>query len=676
MANDDSMCGLPLPSCQQNCTLQPPLAHLKTQLVATLCLLGTISTTTWANDIPSASLTEVVVSATGYEQALADAPASISVIPARELQGKSYRDITDALQDIPGLSIEGGAGGKLETTSVTIRGMSESYVLFLVDGKPMGDSREAYYNGFGGATAINQLPPLSAIERIEVIRGPMSSMYGSSALGGVINIITRKATPHWTGSITLDTVQQQSSRAGDTWQANYHLSGPLMGERIALTLSGSQFHRAEDRLPGGYPFKVRNITNARLHWKLTDTQSLEIQAGLTHNKNRRTQTRSGPEGDMTHRRPEFSLTHDIKWGQGLSTRSFVTHEKVSVQNGSNRSSYHMLTANSKTVLNLSRHMLTIGADYKAEDTRHMASRFPGSVKTNLSRWQAALFAENEFSATDALTLTAGLRIDHNQHYGTELTPRLYAVYRLNGQWALKGGISGGYKTPSLKQADDNIVENAARGSAWDKGNTQLKPERSTNYEIGTTWSGQGRNTFSATYYSTRFTDKIDKTTICATPRNRPACHYNGEVRQRINQYINLDSARLQGIELSGTAVLTPAVLAKIGYTWSDSKITSGTHRSRPLNNLPQHMLSLGLDWIISPQWNVWTKAKYKGKTLEDGLSQYPAYTLVDMGMTYDITHNLKAFGGIYNLFNRQITNEEFGKALDGRRLHLGITAQF
>lgn len=626
-------------------------------------------------------LSEVVVSAAGFEQAAADAPATISVITAQDLQGKFYRDVTDALQDIPGLSIEGGGGGKIESTSVTIRGMGEAYVLFLVDGRPVGDSSEAYYNGFGGAAHINMLPPVSSIERIEVIRGPMSSLYGSSALGGVINIITRKNQPSWKGQVTLDTTQQQDSRSGDIWQANYHFSGPIAGDALSLAIWGNQYHRAEDRIAGGYAFKTRSSTNARLAWKVSDAQSVQIEAGFTRNNNRRTALSGGDRnsGDMRNRRPHFALTHDIRWRPGLSTRSFVTHEKVSIQNGGNRSSYQALVANSKTVWGLGAHTITLGADFKKEQTNHMAARFPGSKKTNLSRWQAALFAEDEWALTQELALTGGLRVDRNEHYGTEVTPRLYAVYKLGNdqRWALKGGVSGGYKTPSLKQADANIVEVAARGRAWDKGNTALKPERSTNYEIGTTWTGHGRSSFSATYYQTRFKDKISTQRICNSARpNVPTCEYNGERRQWINEYINLDSARLSGLEVAASTPVGSSVLLKTSYTYSQSEITSGANRGKPLNNLPRHMLNVGVDWAASDAWQLWAKAKYKGKTLEDGKDQRPAYTLVDVGAHYTFNANVKIFGGIYNLFDRQINSADNGKTLDGRRLHLGVTAQF
>lgn len=642
-----------------------------------LALLSTawLPAVAWASDSGITTLSDVVVSATGYEQALADAPASISVLTSQELAGKYYRDVSDSLQDIPGVSVEGGANGRMESTSITIRGMAEAYVLFLVDGKPLGDSGEAFYNGFGAGSKINMLPPASAIERIEVIRGPMSSLYGSSALGGVINIITRKHAERWQGSVTVDGVLQESSQSGNSHQARFHVSGPLVAERLSLSVHGSHFQRNEDRIQGGYPRKQRNEATTRLAWRLSQRQQLELEAGHGSDRNNRTLDGTGADSQVSNKRPHYGLTHDIDWGQGRSTRSFLTHEKVEVENNGYDSAYQALQANSKTVIGLSRQMLTVGVDLKQEKTRHMPLRFPGSVRTNLSRWQAALFAEDEFAVSERLSLTGGLRLDRNEHYGNKLTPRLYAVYRLTPAWALKGGVGGGYKTPSLKQADDDIVEIAARGAAWDKGNSNLRPESSTNYELGTTWTPATGMSLALTYYNTRFKDKISTEVICNSPTNTPACEYNGEVRRRINQYVNLDRARLQGLEVAFSAPLGPVKL-RSGYTWSDSEITHGRNIGRPLNNLPRHAFSIGADWQASDPWAVWGKLRYRSRTQEDGTLRHPAYTMVDIGTTYDLSRNLQLFGGLYNLLDKTIELDQYGKALDGRRLYLGLTARF
>src|SRR5690625_928186 len=138
-------------------------------------------------DGPITQLENVVVSATGFEQMVEDAPASITVIPRSELEKKSFRDVTDALKDVPGVVITGGGS----QSDISMRGMAPGYTMILVDGKRVS-SRETRPNSDGPGIEQGWLPPMQAIERIEVVRGPMSSLYGSDAMGGVVNIITRK----------------------------------------------------------------------------------------------------------------------------------------------------------------------------------------------------------------------------------------------------------------------------------------------------------------------------------------------------------------------------------------------------------------------------------------------------------------------------------------------------
>ncbi|NYT22611.1 TonB-dependent receptor [Alcaligenaceae bacterium] len=627
---------------------------------------------------PVTQLPNVVVTATGFEQAIADAPASISVITSEDLEGKFYRDVTDALQDIPGVSIEGGAGGKIESTSVNIRGMGENYVLFLIDGKPLGASSEAYYNGFGGGAQTSWLPPLSAIERIEVIRGPMSSLYGSSALGGVINVITKKVPPEWTGSVTVDGVFQGDSDAGNAYQGRYYLSGPLIDDRLAMTVYGSKYRRLEDSIQGGYAAKDRIDNTAKFTWKLNEQHSLELEGGHARNKNDRSEESSTDPMMMHNERTVYGLTHDWRWGRGAETKSWVLHESVDIVNGDIESGYRATTFNTKTVVPFDAHMLTVGAEYKQEKTIHDESRFQGSIATNLERWQAALFAENEWSLTDRLTLTGGARLDKNEHYGTHFTPRLYSVYRLTDNLNLKGGVSGGYKTPSLKQADDNIVEPAARGRSWDKGNSDLQPEKSTNFEFGFAYATPERLNFSVMAYYTRFKDKIGKEYVCNTPVGAPpACVYgNNPPRQSIQQYVNLDSATLRGIEAAFGMPVTDKLMLNTSYTLSDSEIKSGDSAGQALNNTPRHMFNVGLDYQLNNDLKLWTKTKYKSKSIDGGTDEIPAYTIVDLGATYRFSKNVLGFAGIYNALDKQIDSNEYGKHLDGRRYYAGLTIEY
>src|SRR5690606_34736317 len=132
---------------------------------------------------PVSELAPVVVTASGFEQDIRSAPASISVVTRQELEEKSFSDLADALRDIEGIDVR-GATGKTGNLNISIRGMPSEYTLILIDGRRQNSAGDVTPNGFGD-TATGFIPPIGAIERIEVIRGPMSTLYGSDAMGGV-----------------------------------------------------------------------------------------------------------------------------------------------------------------------------------------------------------------------------------------------------------------------------------------------------------------------------------------------------------------------------------------------------------------------------------------------------------------------------------------------------------
>lgn len=635
-----------------------------------------------ANETTILDEVQIVSTASGFEQDIIDAPASITVITAKDLEGKSYRDVTDALQDIPGITVEGGAGGKIESTAIYIRGMAEKYTLFMVDGKPQGSS-QAYYNGFGSANEIGWLPPLSSIERIEVIKGPMSSLYGSDALGGVINIITKKVSNKWTGSLSLDTVIQENDKSGDSRQYRYYLSGPIIQDKLGLSVYGSKYHRDEDDFSSGFREKDKWDNNAKLNWKVNDANNLELIYGKAEQKNKGTAEKTGST-EMNNKRENVSLSHELNWLDSNKTTTYYTREDVEIDNGSSDSEYIRDTFNTKTIMPISdNNTATLGLDYKQEETKHAKNRFHGKANANLERWQGAAFLEDEWFITDDWSITTGLRYDKNEHYGSEFIPRLYNVYRLSEEFTLKGGVSKGYVAPELKQADPSIAEQSMGNSPrqrLDIGNYDLKPESSVNYELALLWNNESGFDAGVTVYHTEFKDKIEKERICESPvggtnKANDICEYNGQMWQGINEYTNVSSAELQGIE-SSFGYRNDYAKISLNHTYSDSEQKSGSSKGKPLNNLPKHMINLGVDYYINKDITTWTKIKYKGKTIEDSSSQRPDYTLVDLGINYKFTKYTSFYAGIYNLFDKQITTADNGKTLDGRRYNIGMKLDF
>ncbi len=623
-------------------------------------------------------VTVTSASASGQAVDVTNAPASISVITREELEGKAYRDITEALQAVPGVYVDDGPSGKGGTEEISIRGMDSKYTLILVDGKPQG-SGQGYYNGFGAGAEYGWLPPVSAIERIEVIRGPMSSLYGSDALGGVINVITRKTPDQWSGSVTLDRVMQESHDAGDYHQNRYYLSGPLVQDRLSFTVFGSRYVRDEDDIPSGYRDLDRDNTTVRLGWTPSERQSLQLEAGYATQDIVGTAARTGSDSELNTVRRHQALSHDFAWGNDFTTKSYVQHEEM--LNRTQSALYERTTANTSTVLPFDRHVMTVGAQYRLQNTENPARAIN---KANLERWDAALFAEDQWFINDPLSLTGGLRWVKDENYGSEVVPRAYAVHALSPAFTVKGGVSAGYRTPDLKQGDSNWVEGGGGPSTdgGDIGNSDLKPEKSVTYELAGLWQGRNGIETSVTVFHTDYKDKIEKPLICDRVSGTDTdCLYQGYDYEKLYQYTNVDEARVRGVEVTFGFPLRHDMRVHTNYTFTDSEQLSGDNKGNPLNDQPRHRANIAFDWQATDKARIWSKARFKGRAEQvagrGGLTErYPSYTLVDTGMQYQLSELVSVYGGVYNLLDKEVDSDTYGRVLDGRRYNAGITVRF
>ncbi len=223
----------------------------RSRLFRALCLsLDATSALASANEDPT-TLDTVVVTASGFEQKLTEAPASITIVTREEIRQRPYASLTDILRDIEGVDVDmEGSNDKNGMGYVSMRGMPADYTLVLVDGRRQSNIGDIYPNYYGSGQS-GFIPPVDAIERVEVVRGPMSTLYGSDAMGGVINIITRKVSGQWGGSVTLSHTFQQEDRFGDNDKAEVYLDGPLVKDRLGLAIRLGGYDR--DAASRDYP---------------------------------------------------------------------------------------------------------------------------------------------------------------------------------------------------------------------------------------------------------------------------------------------------------------------------------------------------------------------------------------------------------------------------------------
>ncbi|MEG2049248.1 MAG: TonB-dependent receptor, partial [Comamonas sp.] len=512
------------------------------------------------------TMEEVVVSASGFEQELKSAPASISVVTRQELETKNFRDLAEALQGVEGIDVMGGTG-KTGGLDISIRGMPSDYTLILIDGRRQNVAGDVTPNGFGAALT-SFMPPISAIERIEVIRGPMSTLYGSDAMGGVINIITRKVSKEWGGEVSVGVGIPQDSEWGNQHRASFYLNGPIKQDLLGLAVRGSTYGReASDWVlaPGAaQPANARNPAPAQsrqhnLGARLTLTPSryhdiwLDVDQGRTWYNNedgrlggRDSATPANPPGykdALRFNRDQVSIGHTSRLGFGTLESSLMHTETetigrtipgAAVPKGDPRLGKDRELKTTNVVLDTKlvaplgdKHMMTVGG--QLWDAKLKDGMLPQSHKQTM--W--SLFAEDEWRLAQGLTATLGGRYDHHDAFGGQFSPRAYMVWDATTNWTFKGGVSQGFRAPRLNQLIDGVSGVSGQGTTINIGNPNLKPETSTNVELSALFDNKAGWTSSATFFHNDVKDKIASGGSCATAAIS-SCSYNPTADYSIN----------------------------------------------------------------------------------------------------------------------------------------------
>ncbi len=631
----------------------------------------------WAEQ-DSHELGQISVTAGGYAQQVEDAPASISVINREQIEQRYYKDATDALRDIPGVVVTGGGSGD-RGTDIVMRGMPSSYTLILVDGKRVS-TRETRPNGSAGFEQ-DWLPPLQSIERIEVVRGPMSTLYGSDALGGVVNIITRKVADEWGGSVQLDTIIQDDSRSGDIKQGNFSLNGPLKEELVGLQLYGRFQDREEDLFENGFEEKsLKNLT-AKVSVTPSKDHDLVLEASQVDQRRRSLVGYSAPatycrggctDSDNRSSREAFSLSHTGRWAIGTSD-TYVQRERA--ENENREMVITNTTAKSSLVMPLGNHRVTMGADFIEEALSDKTSNRI-SERTRIDTAKYALFAEDEWMLTDTFSLTAGARLDDDDNFGSHFSPRLYGVWGFSPRWTLKGGVSTGFRSPSLREITPDWGQVSRGGNIY--GNPDLEPETSVNKELGLYFNAGRSLMANVTVFHNDFEDKITRIAcpmaICTDGANQ----FGSDPTYRVN----VDEAVTRGVEAALSTTLYRVLTLNLSYTYTDSEQKSGEYKGEPLNQLPEHLASLQANWQATDIVSPWATVRYRGEESQPttGPSSSaiiaPSNMLVDAGLGFRLSPQAKLNTGIYNLTDKTILLDEYGYVEDGRRYWLGVTMNF
>lgn len=635
----------------------------------------------------SESEEQMVVTASGFSQQKKEAPATISVVDRKQLDEKPNRNVAEAIQDLPGVNV-GSGSSDMSSGSIMMRGMDSSYTAFMVNSVKQ-NTGEARPYGQDLGSEVNFLPPMEAIERIEVIRGPMSSLYGSDAIGGVVNVITKKpyGLQDWTGALAANTFIQEDSSFGNTNQMNLFTMGPIVPDVLGVSVAADWLNRRDDE---------RNN-----YFSKNDRKSLDMTVGLAANETnlfdlnvvtgKQKKNRDEAPWMWTFDRDAVTLSHSGWYAEDtIATSNYLNYEK-------GRSKYNLdgdapqyietenYVANSQTTFSFDNHKLTVGANFTREELNDQfavsSKEAPGvEPVTKISRDGWALFAEDGWLIGD-FTLTTSARLDRDHYFGTHITPKLYGNWAITDAWALKGGVSAGYKKPELRETSANFV--TPRGSLppypyLTVGNDDLKPEKSVNSELGLYWAGE-KLALDGTIFYTQFKDKISEETICETTATNQ-CQMNGYQADSISKYFNVGKADVYGLELNADWQMTETVKANANYTYNHSEQKTGVNKGYALNDYPRHMANVSLTWSATEALDLWSKANFRSSNRDTGDHiDYEAWTMVDLGARYQLNKHTQLMAGVYNLFDvdpQRISPWGDYGLVEGRRYNLGARIEF
>lgn len=697
-----------------------------------LAITLTIAAPAWANAAQSADATtgreDIVVTAAGYEQKVTDAPASISVISREELQEKRFGSLAEALSDVEGVDI-GETAGKTGGLNISIRGMPSDYTLVLVDGRRQNAPGSVTPNGFG-ETSSGFVPPYSAIERIEVVRGPMSTLYGSDAMGGVVNLITRKVGDRWVGTATAETTIQGDSDFGNQYAANAFLQGPLVRDLMGLSLRGSYFRRESADLSyddadgdtvsvskrGPSPVKGDIYTlGGRLSLVPHPDHDIWIEADISRqtydnaNSQLGTGTVQGGYGpELKFNRDNYAIAHT--WRAGFATIDTTLSRNITetigrtippgtpgkIAGDPRRLEATNTILDSRAIIPLDTVTMTLGGQY------WHAKMIDGVAVNPYKFVQWALFGEAEIKITDSVRVTLGARYDDHETFGGKLSPRAYAVWNISEALTLKGGVSRGFKTPRLDQITPGITGFSGQGTRPNIGTPGLKPETSTSYEAGLYYNSGSLFSGNVTLFHNDFTDRIatgigvPNCSFSGAP-NRPGCVDVGNfpLVDLYGQSINIDKAVTRGVEAAAKFAFTPNLSLSLNYTYTDSEQKTGTNKGLPVVNTPKHMLNGNLRWKPAESLSTWVRAevrsgRYRGTGIEQTqLGDYKGYALFHLGGSYDVTKNFRVSATVYNLFNKDFVRyvdydnggtlgyaAQYANLQEPRRVWLSATVDF
>jgi len=602
-----------------------------------------ISSPLLAQDTTYKSLDEVIFTASKFAQKQSATGKVVTVITAQQIEKSEGKDLAQVLNEQTGMSISGANSNPGKDKSIFLRGASSNYTVLLLDGVPLIDP-----SGVGGSFDI-RLIALNAIERIEILKGSQSTLYGSSAIAGVINIITKKS-----GQQKISSSAALTYGSYNSVKANANLGGKIDWLDYSLnyeyfntdgiseakdTSSSANFDRDGFRrhsLQAKLGLAISNKLRVSPYFRFTDFKGDYDDGPFADAPNKYTSSlvNTGIAGLLQYGSGSVSLDYGYDY-----TQRFYNGAPYKGQ-------FHHAEAYLNHRLSESVHLLA-GINYQGYRMP------PADTSNNL----ASLYTSVFFKGTNGMNLEVGGRYNHHNKYGSNFTYNLNPSYLLNDEVKIFVNVSSGFRAPSISELFGPFGANP-----------NLKPENSVNIEGGVqAWTKDKSMSVLLTYFNRKITDLIA---------------YDFALG-----YLNRDKQHDEGFETEWNYQLSEKLSVKASYAFVTGKTTQKTgNKDTTFNNLirrPKHTVNAYLGYQVNKQFFASTSVQVFSK--RDDIFYNPAnfyspepkvldgYALWNAYADYSFLNNrIKLFVDLKNLLNKEDYYEVYGFNVQGFNVTGGI----
>ncbi len=605
-----------------------------------------------SDQAPRYILDTVVVTAARVETPLRQVSSSISVITAADMERSGQRTVAGVLRDVGGLSVtqNGGAG---RNASVFLRGAESSYTLFLIDGVEVNDPMSPGRSYSPAHLTVDQ------VERVEVLYGSQSTLYGSDAIAGVVNIITKRGEGRTKIGASIEggalgTFQSRAGLNGGTKDYSYAIDGSFLNSRgISSNALGSMEADGyrNTTLAGRFGARPSAGASVDFTFRYTDGRA-DIDNG------------TGPDGDDPNRlntsrqlfvRPSATVElWSQRWKQTFGY-SLVDHSREDdnpvdenqeiASNSTFDARLHKVDWQNTLVL-AEGNTFVFGAETESEQGE---SESKGQFSSKFDRQTARMtgvYLQELLQYGDALYATMGVRADHHSRFGAKVTYSIAPNMYFDGSGTrVKGAYGTGYKAPSLFQLYSSFGDStlhAGTSKSWEAGIEQYLADQQL--AAGVTW------------FDNTFDNMVG---------------WDSET----SSYKNVFKATSRGIELTGRYTGIEGTSLRAYYTLTDSK---DHEKDEQLLRRPRHSGGIVLDQRVRPGIDLNLSFRYSGERRDNDFSTWPAtpvtldgYGIVNVAANWKITPNIQVFGRIDNLLDADY-EEILGYGTVGTTGYVGV----